>query len=94
MFIRTGWIVTSPVVLLVCAQSYPAFWAEYIWNALLAWLSGWTVAMWLAIRSWTFILLALVLYLCNGVILPDFSSYGFVSGAGASVSSGMTWGLV
>ena len=50
--------------------------------------------MWLAIRSWPCILLDLVLYLYTGGLLPDFPSYGCVSGARASVSYGMTWGLV
>ena len=94
MFIRPGWIVTSPVVLLVCAQSSPGFWTEYICTALLGWLSGWTVAMWLAIRSSPCIILALVLYLCNGGFFPEFPLYGCVSGARASVSYGMTWGIV
>ena len=93
-FIRTGWIVTSSVVLLVCAHSSPAFWTDYVWTALLGGLSGWNVAMWLSIRSWPCILLSLLLYLFTGGMLPDFLSYWCFSGAHASVSSGMTWGLV
>ena len=93
-FIRPGWIVTSPFILLVCAQSSPNFFTEYAWINLLGGLGGCTVSMSLSIRSWAFILLALVFYLCTGGMLPDLSSYGCVSGARASVSSGMTWGLV
>ena len=53
--------------------------------------SGWTVSMWLVIRSWTCIILALVLYLYNSGVFHDFPSYGCVSGECASVSSGTTW---
>ena len=63
----------------------------YVGTALLGGLSGWAVAMWLAIRSWTFIFIALLLYLCNCVMLPDFPLYGCVSVVHASVSSGMTY---
>ena len=54
----------------------------------------WTVATWLAIRSWPYILLALVLYLCTSGMLHVIPSYGCVSGESAYMSSGMTWGLV
>ena len=40
-FIRSVWIVTSPVVLLVFAQSFPYFWTEYVWTGffrLVEWL--------------------------------------------------------
>ena len=67
-----AWIFTSHVVLLVCAQSSPVFWTEYVGTAMLGGFSGWTVAMWLAIRSWPCILLALVLYLCTSGMLHDF----------------------
>ena len=65
-FIRHGCIVTSPVVLLVCAQYSPGFWTEYVCTALLGGFIGWTVAMWLAIMLWPCILLDLVLYPCTG----------------------------
>ena len=52
---------------------------------------GCTVAMWLAIRLWPCIIIALVLYLCTSGMLHDFPSYGWVSGEHASVSSGMEW---
>ena len=55
---------------------------------------SWTVAMWLDIRLWPCIFLALVLYLCTSGILYDLPSYGCVSGERAFVSSGMTWGFV
>ena len=56
-------------------------------------LSGWTVAVWFAIWSWTCILLDLVLYLCTSGMLHDFPSYVCVSGERSSVSYGMTWGF-
>ena len=93
-FIRPVWIVTSPFILLVCAQPSPDFFTEYAWINLLGGLVGWTVSVSFAIRSWTFILLDLVFYICTGGMLPDFSLYGCVSGARASVSYGMTWGIV
>ena len=71
-FIWPGWIVTSPVVLLVCAQYSPIFWTEYVGTAMLGGFSGWTVAMWLAIRAWPCIILALVLYLCTSGMFHDF----------------------
>ena len=84
----------SPVVLLVCAHSSPVLLIEYAGIAISGVLSGWTVATWLAIRSWSCILLALVLYMCTGGMLHIFPLYGCVSGDRASVSSRMTWGLV
>ena len=87
-------MVTSHVVLLVCTQSSPVFCTDYVGTAMLGRLSGWTVAMWLAIRSWPCILLSVVLYLCTSGMLHDFPLYGCVSGERAYVLSGMTWGFV
>ena len=53
-------------------------------------LSGWTVSMWLGISSRPSTILDIVLYMCTSGMLPDFPSYGCVSGERASVSSGMT----
>ena len=75
-FIRPIWIVTSPVVFFVCAQSSPDFWTEYVWTALLGGLSGCTVDMWLTISYWPCILFSIVLYMCTGGMLPDFHCMG------------------
>ena len=93
-FIWTLWIVMYPVFLLVCAQSSPILWTEYISTAMLVGFIVWTVAMWLAIRSWPCILLDLLLYLCISAMLHVFPSYGCVIVEIASVSSGMTRGPV
>ena len=84
----------SPVVLLVCDQYSPVFWTEYVGTAMLDIFSGWTVDMWLAIRPWPCILLALVLYMCNSGMLHEFPYYGCVSGERVSVSYEMTWVFV
>ena len=78
----------------MCDQSSPVFWTEYVGTDMLGGLSGWTVDMWLAIRSFPCILLDLVLYMCTSVMLHDFPSCGFVSGERAYVSYGVTWGFV
>ena len=88
-----GCIFTSPVVLLVCAQTYPVFGTEYIGTAILGGLIGWTIDMWLDIRLRPCILLALVLYMCTSGMLHEFPLYGCVSGKRDSVSYGMTWGF-
>ena len=93
-FIWPGWNVTSPIVLLLCAQYSPFFKTEYVGNAMLGGFSGCNVAMGLAIRSWPCILIALVLYMCTSGMVHDFPSYGCVSGERASGSSGMAWGFV
>ena len=93
-FIWPTWIFTYDVVLLVCAQSSPIFWTEYVDTSVLGGFIGWNVAMWLDIRPWPCILLALVLYLCTIGMLHDLLLYGCVSGECASVSSGMKWGFV
>ena len=79
---------------LVCAQSSPVLWNEYVGTAMLGGFSGWNVAMWLAIRSWTCVILALVFYLCTSGMLYVFPLYGFVTGERAPLSSGILWGLV
>ena len=90
-FIWPRWIITSPIVLLVCAQYSPVFWTEYVGNAMLGGFSGCNVAMWLVIRLWPCIIIDLVLYLCISGMLHDLPSYGCVSDERAYVSSGMTW---
>ena len=67
------------------------FWTEYVGNAMLGGFSGFTVAMWLAIRVWPCIIFALVLYLCTSGMFHDFPLYGCVSGERAYVLSEMTW---
>ena len=65
MLIFPGWIVTSPVVLFVCAKSYPVLCTMYLGNDVGGCLCGGIVATWLAMRLWPFSCLELVLYLCT-----------------------------
>ena len=78
----------------MCAQSSPVLCTEYSGNAILGGFIGSTVATWLAIRPWPFILLFLVLYPCTIGVFHVFPSYGCVSGEHFSMSYGMTWGIV
>ena len=94
VFIWPRWIVTYTVVLLVCDQSSPVLCTEYARTATCGGIFGWTVATWLVIILWPFIRLDMVLYLCNRGMLHVIPSYWCVSDERASVSSGMTWGLV
>ena len=90
MFIWPGWIVTSPVFLLVCAHYSPVLWTEHAGTAMWGGFCGRTVAKWLAIRLCPCIRLAMLLYLFTSGMLHVLQSYGYVSGELASVSSGMT----
>ena len=92
--ISPGYIVTSPVVLFVCAKSSPVMCTMYLGNAVGSCLGDGIVAMWLAMRLWPFSCLDLVLYLCNSETLHLLPSYGCVSCGHTSVSSGMMWGSV
>ena len=78
----------------MCDQYSPVLWNEYAGTAVGGVFFGWTIATWLAIRSWPCIIIALVLYICTSVMFYVLPSYGCISGEHASVSSGMTWGLV
>ena len=64
-FIFTGWIFTSPVVLLVCAPYSPVLCTVYVGTSAGSGLGGGIFFTWLAMILWTFIRIYLVLYLCN-----------------------------
>ena len=89
-FIWPRWIVTSPVVLLMCAQSYPVLCILYVGIDVWGGLCSWTVATWLDIGLWPLISLDMVLYLCTSEMLHVLPSYGYIADDLASVSSGMT----
>ena len=67
--ISPGYIVTSPVVLFVCAHSSPVLCTVYASNDVVGCLGVVIVATLLGMRFWPFSRLALVLYLCTIVTL-------------------------
>ena len=76
MFICPGWIFTSPVVLLMCNQFSPVLCIVYAGNDVGYFMGGRIVDTCLAMISWTFSRLDLLLYLCTSGMLHVLPLYG------------------
>ena len=94
-FIIIVWIVTSPVVLFVCTQSYPVFCTiVLVGTGVGNFLGSGIFVMRLVMILLTFRRLDLVLYLFTSGNLKVLTSYGRVYGGMTSVSSVVMWGSV
>ena len=87
-------IVTSSVVLFMCAQYSPFLCTMYLGDDVGSCLVGENVFVWLAIWFWYFSSLLMILYLCNSGTLHVLPPYGCGSGGRTSVSYGITWGSI
>ena len=90
-----GWIVNSPIVMLVCTQSsYFLCTVVLFGDGVGSCLGGRIFATWFTMRLCPFRSMYLVLYMCTSGMLHVLPPYGLGIGGLTSVSYGMTWGYV